>query len=126
MTALQRPDRILLAPDLEISRMVTGLWQVADMERGGRALDPDKAAAEMAAYAPTGFHSLHLADHYGTAEVITGRFLALARGGKLGTGAQPAAFTKWCLEPGPMTREIVRAGIGRSLERLDVERIDLL
>ena len=25
-----RPDRITLAPDLEISRVVTGLWQVAD------------------------------------------------------------------------------------------------
>ena len=24
------PDRIILAPDLEISRIVTGLWQVAD------------------------------------------------------------------------------------------------
>jgi len=122
----QRPDRTLLAPGLEISRMVTGLWQVADMERGGRDLDADKAVADMAAYAAAGFDSFDMADHYGSAEVITGRFLALARGSRPGAGARPVAFTKWCPEPGPMTRETVRAGIGRSLERLGVERIDLL
>jgi hypothetical protein len=33
-----RPARTLLAPGLEIARIVTGLWQVADMERGGTAL----------------------------------------------------------------------------------------
>ena len=34
MTPL-RPDRTELAPGLGISRVVTGLWQVADMERDG-------------------------------------------------------------------------------------------
>ncbi len=121
-----RPDRIRLAPDLEISRIVTGLWQVADMERDGRCLDADKAAAAMAAYAEAGFDSFDMADHYGSAEVITGRFLDLARRGKLTLGARPTAFTKWCPEPGPMPREVVRAGIGRSLERMGLERIDLL
>jgi hypothetical protein len=37
--------RIALAPGLEISRVITGLWQVADMERDGRPLDLDAAAA---------------------------------------------------------------------------------
>ena len=49
-----RPDRTLLAPGLEISRVVTGLWQVADMERDGRLLDRDAAAAAMADYARDG------------------------------------------------------------------------
>jgi hypothetical protein len=35
-----RPQRAVLAAGLEISRIVTGLWQVADMERGGVTLDP--------------------------------------------------------------------------------------
>ena len=39
------PERCLLAPGLEISRIVTGLWQVADMERGGKTLDPEAGAA---------------------------------------------------------------------------------
>ncbi len=37
------PERTMLAPGLEISRIVTGLWQVADMERGHRELDLDSA-----------------------------------------------------------------------------------
>ena len=37
------PPRISLAPGLEISRIVTGLWQVADMERDGRELDREAA-----------------------------------------------------------------------------------
>lgn len=122
------PDRCMLAPGLEISRIVTGLWQVADMERSGQALDPDQAATSMAAYAEAGFDSFDMADHYGSAEIITGRFLDRARRGEVRTptGARPTAFTKWCPEPGSMTRAIVRAGIGRSLDRMGLDRIDLL
>ena len=128
MTSPAFPPRIRLAPDLEISRMVTGLWQIADMERDGPALDPDKAAAAMAGYAAAGFDSFDMADHYGSAEIITGRFLDLARRGKVASasGKPPTAFTKWCPEPGPMTPAIVRAGIERSLTRMGLERIDLL
>jgi aryl-alcohol dehydrogenase-like predicted oxidoreductase/enamine deaminase RidA (YjgF/YER057c/UK114 family) len=118
-----RPDRTLLAPGLEISRVVTGLWQVADMERDGRLLDRDAAAAAMAAYAHEGFDSFDMADHYGSAELITGRFLGM----QVGVESQrPSAFTKWCPTPGPMTADIVRAGIAERLERLSVETVDLL
>ena len=51
------PPRIALAPDLEISRAVVGLWQVADMERGGRTLDPEAASSAMLDYARAGFDS---------------------------------------------------------------------
>ncbi len=118
-----RPDRTLLAPGLEISRVVTGLWQVADMERDGRLLDRDAAAAAMAAYAREGFDSFDMADHYGSAELITGRFLGMQVGAE---GQRPSAFTKWCPTPGPMTADIVRAGVAERLERLDVETVDLL
>jgi len=118
-----RPDRTLLAPGLEISRVVTGLWQVADMERDGRLLDRDAAAAAMAAYAREGFDSFDMADHYGSAELITGRFLGMQVGAE---GQRPSAFTKWCPTPGPMTADIVRAGIAERLERLSVETVDLL
>lgn len=115
-----QPDRVELAPGLEVSRIVTGLWQVADMERGGKALDLDRAADDMAGYVEAGFDSFDMADHYGSAEDIAGRLLA-RRGAR-----RPRIFTKWCPAPGPMSREVVRAGIGRSLERLGVDRIDLL
>jgi aryl-alcohol dehydrogenase-like predicted oxidoreductase len=61
------PPRIALAPDLDISRVVVGLWQVADMERGGRTLDPEASSSAMLAYAREGFDSFDMADHYGTA-----------------------------------------------------------
>ncbi|HUZ62562.1 MAG TPA: aldo/keto reductase [Acetobacteraceae bacterium] len=121
------PPRYRLAPDLEISRIVTGLWQVADMERDGHRLDLDAAAAELAAYAEAGFDSFDMADHYGSAEDIAGRFLARhAPDFSSRALARPAMFTKWCPTPAPMTAEVVRAGIQRSLGRLGVSAIDLL
>lgn len=102
---------------LGIARLVTGLWQVADIERT-RTLDLDAAADELAAYAADGFDTFDMADHYGSAEDIAGRLIA--------RGTRCVCFTKWCPAPGPMTREVVRAGIGRSLERLRTDRIDLL
>jgi aryl-alcohol dehydrogenase-like predicted oxidoreductase len=118
-----RPDRTELAPGLSISRIVTGLWQVADMERGGRTLDPELGASGLCAYAADGFDTFDMADHYGSAEIIAGRHLARQR--EAG-GARSVAFTKWCPTPGPMTPEVVRAGVERSLKRLDVPAIDLL
>ena len=111
-------ERIELAPGLEIPRLVTGLWQVADMERGGKALDPARAAAALAQYARAGFDAFDMADHYGSAEVITGHLLT--------SGVKARAFTKWCPEPGAMTRDVVRAGVELARTRLCRERIDLM
>jgi aryl-alcohol dehydrogenase-like predicted oxidoreductase/enamine deaminase RidA (YjgF/YER057c/UK114 family) len=112
------PERTRLAPGLEIPRIVTGLWQVADQERAGGALDVETASTAMMEYADAGFDAFDMADHYGSAELIAGRFIA--RGGRA------AVFTKWCPAPGPMTREVVRAGVDRARERLGVETIDLM
>jgi aryl-alcohol dehydrogenase-like predicted oxidoreductase len=119
-SARLKPERAVLAPGLEISRMVTGLWQVADMERDAAPLDPVRAAAAMADYVSAGFDSFDMADHYGSAELITGELLAGARPGSV------RAFTKWCPPPGLMTAATVRAGVQRSLDRMGVECIDLL
>src|SRR5262249_6824344 len=112
------PPRIELAPGLELPRVLTGLWQVADMERDGRLLDPDAAARALGEYADQGFDAFDMADHYGSAELLVGRYLARA--------GRAAVLTKWCPLPGPMTAEVVRAGVGERLERLDLPRIDLL
>jgi len=113
-------ERVRIAPDLEISRVVTGLWQVADMERGGTTLDPVRAAAELADYARTGFDTFDMADHYGSAEDITGTLYTAPNHPDF------HAFTKWCPKPGLMTPEIVREGVQRSLDRMKIARIDLL
>lgn len=116
-----RPDRIQLSDRLNISRVLTGLWQVADKERDGDALDGDGAADELAIYAESGFDTFDMADHYGSAELIAGRLLA-----RYPAENRPIAFTKWCPPPGPMTPEIVRAGVQDRLDRLGVQTVDLL
>ncbi len=104
-------------------RIVTGLWQVADMERGGRPLDLDAGADALADYAAAGFDAFDMADHYGSAERIAGRLLQRFEPGE---AARPKVFTKWVPRPAPMTAGAVRAGVEERLERLGVERIDLL
>ena len=123
MTTPTTPDHTELATGLTVSRVITGLWQVADMERGGQALDLDRAAAALGAYAAAGFDTFDMADHYGSAEDIAGRFNEGVVSGRF----RPATvFTKWCPKPGDMTPEIVRAGVRRSMDRLKTDRIDLL
>ena len=113
-----RPDRLRLTDRLEISRALTGLWQVADIEKNGTTIDPDTGADWLAAYAAAGFDTYDMADHYGSAEIIAGRLLA--------RGTRALALTKWCPAPGPMTPQVVRAGVTERLQRLGVERVDLL
>ena len=118
MDGIPRPERRRLAPDLDVSRVVTGLWQIADMERDGRQLDLDAAARAMEPYVQAGFTSFDMADHYGSAEEIAGRFVA--------GGGRAELLTKWVPEPGPLGRDVVRAAVQRALRRLRRERIDLL
>jgi aryl-alcohol dehydrogenase-like predicted oxidoreductase/enamine deaminase RidA (YjgF/YER057c/UK114 family) len=115
------PDRTALDDALSISRLVCGLWQVADLEKGGTLLDPEPAADALQAYVEAGFDTFDMADHYGSAEVITGRLLKRYPAGK-----RPVAFTKWCPEPGAMTADIVRKGVQERLDRLGVDKVDLL
>jgi aryl-alcohol dehydrogenase-like predicted oxidoreductase/enamine deaminase RidA (YjgF/YER057c/UK114 family) len=114
------PERTTLA-GLDISRLLCGLWQVADIEKGGTTLDPERSADDLQAYAAAGFDTFDMADHYGSAEIITGRLLA-----RYPEGKRPLAFTKWCPEPGPMTADVVRKGVQERLDRLGIAKVDLL
>ncbi|MCO5080840.1 MAG: aldo/keto reductase [Rhizobiaceae bacterium] len=116
------PERVTLGKGLDISRLVCGLWQVADLEKDGTTLDPEAGADALEAYAKAGFDTFDMADHYGSAELITGRLLARSRH----QARRPVAFTKWCPEPGPMTADIVRRGVQERLDRLGVDKVDLL
>ncbi|MEL6963406.1 MAG: aldo/keto reductase [Pseudomonadota bacterium] len=117
-----RPERCKLGASLEISRVLTGLWQVADIERTGGAINPDTGADALQAYVEAGFTTFDMADHYGSSEIIAGQLLSRHQRDK----DRPLAFTKWCPEPGPMTTDVVRAGVQQRLDRLGVDRIDLL
>ncbi len=120
MSASPPIERRALAPDFSISRVLTGLWQMADQERDGRPFDLDAAAGAMEAYVEAGFTTFDMADHYGSSEEVVGRFVARA-------GAPPVELlTKWVPSPGPITREDVRAAVERARARMNVERIPLL
>ena len=114
-------ERIELAPGLTVSRVSTGLWQIADMERDGDPLDPEMTAAALVPYIQAGFTTLVMADHYGSAEVIAGRLKGCHE-----RGSEAQLLTTWMPEPGLITFSDVRAAVQRSLDRIGVERIDLL
>ena len=113
-------ERCELAPGFSISRILTGLWQVADMERDGRKLDLKATASAMLPYADAGFTTFDMADHYGSAEEIAGLFHRQKGSGSV------QLLTKWVPTPGATKQEDVRTAVQRSLQRLQTDCIDLL
>ena len=114
-------EKIKLAKGLEISRAITGLWQIADMEKDGNTLDPVATSKFMEPYAAAGLSTFDMADHYGSAEIIAGTFQKTS---SLGAGTH--MLTKWVPKPGPVTREEVREAIQVRLTRLNTDKVDLL
>ncbi len=110
---------IELAPGLTISRVLTGLWQIADLERDGNTLDPVATAKFMQPYVDAGFTTFDMADHYGSAEVIAGVFNANSE-------HKAQMLTKWVPEPGKVSKERVRASVEKALKRLQTDQLDLL
>ena len=114
-----RVPRVELAPGLTISRVLTGLWQLADMERDGRAIDLEHAADAMRPYVAAGLTTFDMADHYGSAELVAGLFRSKYSG-------DVQCLTKWVPKPGRVARAEVRAAVERALQRLRTQSIDLL
>ena len=106
-----------LASGFSISRIITGMWQVADMERDGAILDLRKTAEAMKPYLDAGLSTFDMADHYGSAEEIAGTFAHDTEGIQL--------LTKWVPEPGPLKEQDVRNAVGKALIRTKRETIDL-
>ena len=117
-------SRFRLTEDLEICRILNGMWQVSGAH--GR-IEPAAAVETMFAYHDAGFTTWDLADHYGPAEDFIGefrrRFVARHGAGRL---SEIQAFTKWVPQPGPMTRAVVEKAVGTSLSRMGVQSLDLL
>ena len=114
-------ERYQLAPGLSISRAITGLWQVADMERDGRPLETSSAVSAMAANVAAGLTTFDMADHYGSSELIAGHFRA-----EHSSGGSCEVLTKWVPGPGPLTRNDVQDAVARACERLRTDRIDVM
>jgi len=114
-------DKTVLANNLKTSKILTGLWQVADMERGGRQLDLDKAAQALIPYVEAGLTTFDMADHYGSSELITGLLHK-----KYILKNQIQLLTKWVPPPGKVSKQAVREAIQISLDRMQLEQLDLL
>lgn len=112
-------ERTELAPGYSISRVLTGLWQIADMERDNRDFDRSAAVNAMQAYVDAGFTTFDMADHYGSAEIIAGEFAKTSQ-------TKVQLFTKWVPAPGLTTKQDVRDAVQRSLDRLQRDHIDVL
>ena len=116
--------RLQFTPDLEICRILNGMWQVSGAHG---SIAPQKAISSMFSYLDGGFTTWDLADHYGPAEDFIGEFrrqLVAQRGIDGLNNLQ--GFTKCVPRPGKMTKEIVEKNIAISLRRMDVDSLDLL
>ena len=112
---------INLSADLTTSSILTGLWQVADMERNGQQINLDKAAKALIPYIEAGLTTFDMADHYGSSELIVG---VLHK--KYIPKDQIQLFTKWVPPPGKVTKEAVRKAVQISLDRMQLETLDVL
>ena len=121
---LPASSRLQFTPDLNICRILNGMWQVSG---GHGRINPKPAIQSMFQYIDAGFTTWDLADHYGPAEDFIGEFrrqLINTRGEE--ALSQLQAFTKWVPRPGNITKEIVDKNINISLRRMDVASIDLM
>ena len=109
-------EKTILGNDLEICRILNGMWQVAG---GHGQIDSKLAIQEMQKYQELGFTTWDLADIYGPAESLIGDF---NKKGKYNF----QAFTKFVPNPGPMSNSIVTYYIDESLKKMNVDCIDLL
>lgn len=110
-----------LATDFKISRVITGLWQIADMERGDVNLNINEIAANMLPYVEAGLTTFDMADHYGSAEEIVGAFARRHR-----HDASVQALTKWVPDAAVHSEGAPRAAVERALSRLQTDQIDVL
>ncbi|KAI1123717.1 NADP-dependent oxidoreductase domain-containing protein [Nemania abortiva] len=112
------PDRITIGGDTSIPRMISGLWQLA----GGHdeKVDIGAAANAMERLIDSGLDCFDMADHYGDAELVVGKFHATSSRNML-------AFTKWCPpENGIKSFRAAEQAIDLALRRMGQKQITLM
>ena len=112
-----------LAPGYRIPRIVRGGWQLAG-DHG--AVDRQRAVQEIAAFVDAGLNTVDGADIYTGVEAIYGDFNALRRA----AGQSPLQVHTKCVpdydDLARVDAAYIRRIIERSLQRLCVERLDLV
>lgn len=122
-----RMQRIKLAPDYEISRVIRGGWQLAS---GHGQLRSDDPVTDMVAFADAGITTFDCADIYTGVEELIGRFRLRYRDVR---GAEALSRIKVHTKFVPdldvlrrITKSHVEGVIDQSLRRLNLERLDLV
>jgi aryl-alcohol dehydrogenase-like predicted oxidoreductase len=114
--------RIKIAPGYDISRIIKGGWQLAG-DHG--VVDREQAIVDMAAFVESGITTFDCADIYTDVEALIGRFRArypdLAQRVQVHTKFVPDLAALETVDAGYIER-----GIDRSLQRLGLERLDLV
>jgi len=111
-------EKTILAKNLEINRILNGMWQVAGAHG---QIDSESAISDMEKYHESEFTTWDLADIYGPAESLIGEFRR-----KVGKEEKFQALTKFVPNPGPMSNSIVTHYVEQSLKKMDIDCIDLL
>lgn len=117
---MSQSQTIQLAPDLQICRILNGMWQVAG---GHGQINSDSAISEMLKHHRSGFCTWDMADIYGPAEEFLGKFRKVLDENEL---SKMQALTKFVPNTGPMSRSIVEHYIDQSIQRMNVKSIDVL
>ena len=118
-------ERIELAPDFSISRIIKGGWQLSAGHSRGSSTDP---VEDMFAFADAGVTTFDCADIYTGVEELIGKFLS-ARKERRGSHADIQVLTKFVPDfdaLATLNKAYVERIIDRSLKRLGVERLDMV
>ncbi|KAK1671331.1 aldo/keto reductase [Colletotrichum godetiae] len=103
-----------------LPRLFTGLWQMSSPSWG--SAPTSKIIAQFSKHMEVGLSAFDMADHYGDAEIIFGRFCS-----SYPFSDSTFAATKYCVfNPMTVTRAAIRANVAERCRRLQTDKIDLL
>ena len=108
-----------LSSDLKISRIITGLWQMADIERE-EDIDPKAYSEKIIPYVEAGLTTFDMADHYGSSELIVGEY------NLNNSTSDVQLLTKWVPKPGKVDKQSVSDAVQLALDRMKQTSIDLM
>ncbi|KAK7452306.1 aldo/keto reductase [Colletotrichum acutatum] len=103
-----------------LPRLFTGLWQMSSPSWG--SAPTSKIIAQFSKHMEAGLTAFDMADHYGDAEIIFGRFRSTHP-----FNDSTFAATKYCVfNPMTVTRAAMQANVAERCRRLQTDKIDLL
>lgn len=110
---------VLIGGDLPIKRIINGLWQTSG--GWGPKVTNEVAGKALQNVANSGFTTFDGADHYGPAEDLMGTLHSESN-----ETSSLVLMTKWCPQPGRVTRAAADAAVAKSLRRMQTDRLDVL